>query len=167
MAKHLMPIGGLVNFFSFTRENIIFPSILNTKRAKHRDTQINTNRRTAHRDQRAQAQNALFSPLLTRACEKPPQIIAFLRPTSYAQARRTLGNAYLSMVSEGARSPARIAAAKKEPPSGTLERVGVIEHGRPRQTIRRCYASHLRSHQHSTQNRNLGPLSRQAPPHLL
>ena len=83
------------------------------------------------------------------------------------RARRTLGNAYLSMVSEGARSPAENAAAKKKPPSGTLERVGVIEHGRTRQTIRRCYVSHLRSHQHSARNRKVAPLSRQAPPHLL
>ena len=62
-----------------------------------------------------------------------------------AEARRTLGNAYLSMVSEGARSPARIAAAKKEPPSGTHGRVGVFERGRPRKTIRRCYVLALRT----------------------
>ena len=138
MAKDLMTISGLINLFSFTRKNIILPSILNTKRAKHRDTQINTNRRTAHRDQRAQAQNASFSPLLTSACEKQPQIIAFLHPTSYAQARRTLGNAYLSMVSEGDRSPPVAAAAKKEPPSAKRGRVVVCEHGRTRKTTVRC-----------------------------
>ena len=51
------------------------------------------------------------------------------------RARRTLRNAYLSMVSEGARSPAENAAAEKRGPSGTHCRVGVIEHGRPRSDL--------------------------------
>ena len=50
------------------------------------------------------------------------------------------------MVSEGARSPAVTAAAKKEPPSAKHERVCVFEHGRPRNFIGRCYVLALQTH---------------------
>ena len=55
-----------------------------------------------------------------------------------AEARRTLGNAYLCMVSEGDRSPPVAAAVKKEPPSATHGSLVVIEHGRTRKTAVRC-----------------------------
>ena len=51
-----------------------------------------------------------------------------------AEARRTLGNAYLCMVSEGDRSHPVAAAVKKEPPSATHGSLVVIEHGRTRKT---------------------------------
>ena len=51
-----------------------------------------------------------------------------------AEARRTLGNAYLCMVSEGDRSPPVAAAVKKEPPSATHGSLVVIEHGRTHKT---------------------------------
>ena len=145
MAKDLMTISGLINLFSFTRKNIILPSILNTKRAKHRDTQINRNRRTAHRDQRAKTPKCIIFPHTDERVRKTIKINAFLLPTSYAQARRTLGNAYLSMVSEGDRSPPVTAAAKKEAPSGTHGRGVVCEQGRTRKTTVRCYVFALES----------------------
>ena len=89
--------------------------------------------------------NASFSPLLTSAQEKPLKINDFLLSTTGAHARRTLGNAFLSMVSEGGRSPAVSAAAKKEPPSAKHERVGVCEHGRTHKTTVRCYVPALQT----------------------
>jgi len=121
-----------------TRKNILLPSILKTERAKGRCTKINKNRRTAHRDQRAQAQNASFSPLLTSTLANPLKINHFPPLATDTEARRTLGNAYLSMVSEGDRSPPVAAAAKKEPPSAKRGRVVVCEHGRTRKTTVRC-----------------------------
>ena len=79
----------------------------------------NKNRRTAHRDQRAQAQNASFSPLLTSTLANPLKINHFPPLATDTEARRTLKNAYLSMVSEGDRSPPVTAAVKKEASSGT------------------------------------------------
>ena len=55
-----------------------------------------------------------------------------------AEARRTLGNAYLCMVPEGDRSPPVAAAVKKEPPSATHGSLVVIEHGRTHKTTIRC-----------------------------
>ena len=55
-----------------------------------------------------------------------------------AEARRTLGYAYLCMVSEGDRSPPVAAAVKKEPPSATHGSLVVIEHGRTHETTIRC-----------------------------
>ena len=55
-----------------------------------------------------------------------------------AEARRTLGNVYLCMVSEGDRSHPVPAAVKKEPPSATHGSLVVIEHGRTRKTAVRC-----------------------------
>ena len=55
-----------------------------------------------------------------------------------AEARRTLGNAYLCMVSEGDRSLPVPAAVKKEPPSATHGSLVVIEHGRTRKTAVKC-----------------------------
>ena len=121
-----------------TRKNILLPSILKTERAKGRCTKINKNRRTAHRDQRAQAQNASFSPLLTSTLANPLKINHFPPLATDTKARRTLGNAYLSTVSEGDRTPPVAAAAKKEPPSAKRGRVVVCEHGRTRKTTVRC-----------------------------
>ena len=59
-------------------------------------------------------------------------------PLTDAEARRTLGNAYLCMVSEGDRSPPVAAAVKKEPPSATHGSLVVIEHGRRHKTTIRC-----------------------------
>ena len=49
-------------------------------------------------------------------------------------ALRTFKNAYLSMVFKGDRAPAGAAAAKKGPPSGTHESLGVLEHVRTHET---------------------------------
>ena len=128
-----------------TRKNILLPSILKTERAKGRCTKINENRRTAHQDQRAQAQNASFSPLLTSTLANPLKINQFPPLATDTEARRTFKNAYLSMGSEGDRSPPVTAAAKKEAPSGTHGRGVVCEQGRTHKTIVRCYVFALES----------------------
>ncbi len=86
-----------------------------------------------------------FYPTPTRGIGNPPKINDFRAPSTGAPTRRTLRNAYLSMVSEGAYSPAGSAAAKKEPPSGTHESLGLLEHGRPRKSIRRWYVLAMRT----------------------
>ena len=134
-----------INLLASTRKNILLPSILKTERAKGRCTKINKNRRTAHRDQRAQAQNASFFTLLTSTLANPLKINQFPPLATDTEARRTLGNAYLSMVSEGDRSPPVPAEAKKEPPSATHGSLVVCEQGRTRKTIVRCYAFALES----------------------
>ena len=83
--------------------------------------------------------NASFSHILTSRLTNPLKINDFLLPATSAHARRTLGNAYLCMVSERDRSPAVFAVAKKEPPSATHESLVVCEHGRTHKTIVRCY----------------------------
>ena len=55
-----------------------------------------------------------------------------------AEARRTLGNVYLCMVSEGDRSHPVSAAVKKEPTSATHGSLIVIAHGRTRKTAVTC-----------------------------
>ena len=72
------------------------------------------------------------------ALEKTIKNMPFLPLAADAEARRTLGNAYLCMVSEGDRSLPVPAAVKKEPPSATHGSLVVIEHGRTRKTAVRC-----------------------------
>ena len=68
------------------------------------------------------------------ALEKTIKNMPFPPLATDAEARRTLGNAYLCMVSESDRSPPVAAAVKKEPPSATHGSLVVIEHGRTHKT---------------------------------
>ena len=61
------------------------------------------------------------------------------------------------MVSEGARSPAGSAAAKKEPPSATHGSLVVIEHRRTHETIVRCSLFALQSRTPSHTKAPRGP----------
>ena len=89
------------------------------------------------------------------------KIIDFLVPSTDAQARRTFRNAYLCMVSEGARSPAENAAAKKGGPSGTHGSLCLFDHGRPRKFIRRYCVFAMRTRTGSNAKSPRGPPFRQ------
>ena len=102
-----------------------------------------------------------FSLTLPRRYRNQSKINDFRAPSTDAQARRTLINVYLSMVSEGDHSPTRIAAAKKEPPSGTHGSLCLFEHGRPRKSIRRCYVLAMRTLTGSHAESPRGPPFRQ------
>ena len=104
--------------------------------------------------------NASFSPLLTSRCTNPLKINDFLLSTTGAHARRTGKNAYLPMVSKGARSPAGSAAVKKEPPSATHGSLVVIEHRRTHETTVRCSLFALKSLTPSHTKAPRGPLFR-------
>ena len=102
-----------------------------------------------------------FSPTPTRGIGNQQKKHDFRAPRTGAQARRILRNAYLSMVSEGAHSPAGGAAAKKEPPSGTHGSLCLFEHGRPRKSIRRWYVFAMRTRTGSHAKSPRGPPFRQ------
>ena len=79
-----------------------------------------------------------------------------------AEARRTLGNAYLCMVSESDRSPPVAAAVKKEPPSATHGSLVVIEHGQTRKTTIRCPLFPLETRTPSLKNHHPDPFFAQS-----
>ena len=84
------------------------------------------------------------------ALEKTIKNKPFLPLAADAEARRTLGNAYLPMVLKGPRSSPVAAAVKEEPPSATHGSLVVIEHGRTHKTTIRYplfpLETHTRSH---------------------
>ena len=72
------------------------------------------------------------------ALEKTIKNMPFLPLAADAEARRTLGNAYLPMVLKGPRSSPVPAAVEKEALSATHGSLIVIEHGRRHKTTIRC-----------------------------
>ena len=78
---------------------------------------------------------------------------AFRAPGTGAPTRRTLRNAYLSMVSEGARSPAENAAAEKGDPPGRMGAYAfssMADHANPLEgvTFSRSELSQAPTHNH-------------------
>ena len=71
--------------------------------------------------------------------------MVFEPPATGAPARRTLRNAYLSMVFKGARAPAGAAAAKKGAPAGTHEREALFEHARPHKSLVPAVRVHVKN----------------------
>ena len=109
----------------------------------------------------AKAQNASFPSICSRGMENQFRSNAFRAPSTSAPTRRTLKSAYLSLVWGGALPPAVTATAKKRPPSGTQERLCLLEEVAPSKTTIVFALSHLRFRKPSTQIDNSGPFLRQ------